>query len=135
MTNSTEQQILEHMRLTAIHARLRHPGKPYPEADRFIELVEDEIYFRGLRELEARKDKAREELHASKSDSDSRDNLLTLKVGSRLTTFRINGKPATLGEFRKAAKQKGIDVEKRLKLSDQPERFISRGEVRAEPGQ
>jgi hypothetical protein len=132
MTNSTEQQILEHMRLTAMHARLRHPGKPYPEADRFIELVEDEIYFRDLREREARKDKAREELHASKTDSDSRDNLMTLKVGSRSTTFRVAGKAVTFGEFRKAAKQNGVDVEKRLKLSDQPERFVSRGEVRAE---
>jgi hypothetical protein len=60
------------------------------------------------------------------------DGLHTLKIGSTTTTFRIDGRSVTFREFRLAAKKKGVDMEKRLKLDDKPERFISCGEVRVE---
>jgi hypothetical protein len=43
-----------------------------------------------------------------------------------------DGKSATFGEFRRAAKPKGEELEKRLERDVKPERFICRSEVTTE---
>ena len=136
--SSPEVQNLEDMLRGAKLVRAQAGKKPYPEADKLIGTIEDEIYYQQQRE----KENARDEVAftadtfspgaTSKHDSTDVDGLHVLKVGNRSTTFRINGKLVTLGEFRSAAKKKGVEIEKRLKLDDKPERFVSRGEVRVE---
>src|SRR6516225_859112 len=97
---SDERENLEYMKRCAILARLAHAGKPYPEADKLIDAVSDEIYYASVREQEARDD-ARAAQSANKSAGYSDvDNLRTLTVGSRSTTFIVSGRPATFGEFR-----------------------------------
>jgi hypothetical protein len=134
---SEKRKNLEYMRMRTMLARADARGERKKELDRFIGDIEEEIYYQEQREKgNDGYDFSRPENKVSHGSDSTRDTdvdcLHVLKVGSRSTTFRIDGKAVTLGEFRRAAKKKGVDIEKRLKLDDKPERFVSRGEVRVE---
>jgi hypothetical protein len=132
---SNERQNLEHMRMSAMLMRAANGNKPYPEADNLIATIEDEIYYQQVRDRE--RDELDDALNNGPNNGSTPENmdidgLRTVKIGSRTTTFRIDGRSVTFREFRLAAKKKGVDMEKRLKLDNKPERFVSRGEVRVE---
>jgi formylglycine-generating enzyme required for sulfatase activity len=120
----------------------RAQNKPDPQIDGVVAAIEDEIYYQEVRDLENERDEQNEKDKAACNDANPHgtadpenvdlDPLHTVRIGSRSTTFRIDGKPVTFGEFRHAAKKRGVAFEKRLKLDNKPERFISRGDVRAE---
>ena len=127
---------LKDMRMSAMLARAR-TGKPYPrEANKLIATIEDEIYYQEQRDKLRNKGKNDQPENANSNgetpDNVDVDGLHLLKIGCRTTTFCIDGRAVTFGEFRRAARKKGVDMEKRIKLDDKPERFISRSEVRVE---
>jgi hypothetical protein len=130
---SKKRQMLEYMRMSAILARAPN-GKPDPSSDELVGVIEDEIYLQEQREkVKDSEPECADTNHAGNTpDNVDLDYLHVLKFGNRSTTFRIDGRAVTFGEFRRAAKKKGVEIENRLKLDGRPERFICRGEVRVE---
>jgi len=132
-TWSKNRQELEQMLMGVELTRIRHGrGKPTPELDGLIATIEDEIYYEEQRSKQQATDSAAA-FGTGDPEKQELDVMSTVTVGCRATTFRIDGRSVAFGEFRHAAKKHGVDLERRLKLDNKPERFISRGDVRAEP--
>lgn len=133
-TWSKERQELERMRMQVIMASYSQ-GNTDRAADQLIATLDHKIYLQEQRDGQGMKndDELTEPTHTPTPDDEELDTLRAVKIGSRTTTFRIGGRSVSFGEFRRAAKNKGVDLERRLKLDNKPERFISRGDVRAEP--